>query len=121
MDIASSSPPTNMLPERITATPKRKRTPVTKYVITRILPTRNKGPNTSTVPLISSPNRFSLPPSSPPNTSPRSNPETPQSKTNTTSHRRLSLNSPPPCKPRRHENQKDKTKWSLPNIVNQLS
>ncbi|ESO95212.1 hypothetical protein LOTGIDRAFT_175223 [Lottia gigantea] len=52
-------------------------------------------------------------------TTPRSNPETPKpQRTNT--RRRLSLTtspSSPACKPRRHNNEKDKSKWSIPTLT----
>ncbi|ESO94730.1 hypothetical protein LOTGIDRAFT_160964 [Lottia gigantea] len=61
---------------------------------------------------------FTATPSTP-TTTPRSNPETPKpQRTNT--RRRLSLTtspSSPACKPRRHNNEKDKSKWSIPTLT----
>ncbi|ESO95162.1 hypothetical protein LOTGIDRAFT_160928 [Lottia gigantea] len=115
-----AQPPTN---QPIASSQKRQRSPTSlPSTSTYPQPTPSKRTNTTNLPTspftpISNSVR-PLPTSSPATPSrPRSNPETPRSSTNSTFRRRLSLGSKSPNHPRRHDCNKNKSTWTLPEVT----
>ncbi|ESO94374.1 hypothetical protein LOTGIDRAFT_175469 [Lottia gigantea] len=109
-----AQPPTN---QPIASSRKRQRSPTSlPSTSTYPQPTPSKRTNTTNLP--TSPSVRPLPTSSPATPSrPRSNPETPRSSTNSTFRRRLSLGSKSPNHPRRHDCNKNKSTWTLPEVT----
>ncbi|ESO82073.1 hypothetical protein LOTGIDRAFT_170347 [Lottia gigantea] len=115
-----AQPPTN---QPIASSQKRQRSPTSlPSTSTYSQPTPSKRTNTTNLP--SSPftpisnSVRPLPTSSPATPSrPRSNPETPRSSANSTFRRRLSLGSKSPNHPRRHDCNKNKSTWALPEVT----